>query len=306
MRIEQLQFFIELVKSGSVSAASKKLYMSQQTLTYNLKSLEDELGFILYYYRTKGEIALTKEGKIVYSGAQSILARHQKMMSAIQESRGPTHNEDSDIVGGLVIHASPMISISILSTAYLEFMNAFPRVQVFCMENYQNNTVNALSNGLCDVGYILVGNTAKGFFNTIPDNVELELLNVYQIYMAMSLSHPLAQRQSLSLDMIRDFPLVIFEVGGPNGEHALKKSVDMKVDLATNNHKMCFDLLRERNNLLFSFEPFIKNNVFSDFVHRPLDEEHLNFHMYVARRKDNTEEQNRLIDCFNAIFKEYL
>lgn len=306
MRMEQLQFLIELVKAGSIRSASQRLYVSQQTLTYNLKSLEDEMGFTIYYYRNKGEIALTKEGKMVYLGAQAIVARYHKMLTDIEKVRGLSHPSYPEVTDELVIHASPMISISILSAAYIEYLNAFPQVQVFCMENYQNNTVKAIASGECDVGYILVGNTAEGFFNTLPEDVELELLNTYKIYLAMSLEHPLIHRFTLSLSQIAAYPLLIFEVGGPNGEHALKKSVEMDVDLATNNHKMCFDLLKERNNLLLSFEPFIKHNVFSDFVHRPLEADHLNFQMYVAWRKDVDPEKMKLIQGFNKIFKDYM
>ncbi len=306
MRIEQLTFFIELVHYGSIKEASQKCYVSPQTLTYNLKSLEDEFGGNLYYYSSKGKVVLTQEGKLVYSAAQSIIKRYNKLLASLEFLKEGSFEKNLSLKGQLVINASPMISISILASAYLEYMNAFPGVQVFSMENYQNNIVQNLNNSLCDVGYILVGNTAEGFFNTIPEHVHLELLKTYQIYLAMSPSHPLANKSSLTIKDIQDYPLVIFEVGGPEGEHALKKSARIKVDLATNNHKMCHDLLQERNGLLLSFEPFIKRNIFTSFYHRPLIDENLNFHLYIAKNEKLSAKQTQLVDAFNDIFTEFL
>lgn len=306
MRIEQLSFFIELVHCGSIKEASQKCFVSPQTLTYNLKSLEDEFNGNLYYYSSKGNVLLTQEGKLVYSAAQSIMARYNKLISSLELLKEGSFQKNLSLKGQLVIHASPMISVSILASAYMEFMNTYPSVQVFSMENYQNNIVQNLNASLCDVGYILVGNTAEGFFNTIPEHVQLELLKTYQIYLAMSPSHPLANKSSLTIKDIENYPLVIFEVGGPEGEHALKKTARINVDLATNNYKMCGDLLQERNSLLLSFEPFIKRNIFTNFYHRPLIDEGLSFHLYVARNKNLSAEQAKLVDAFNSIFMEFL
>ena len=44
MEIRQLMYFIQIVKSGTYSAAAKQLYLSQPALSKAVKHLEEELG----------------------------------------------------------------------------------------------------------------------------------------------------------------------------------------------------------------------------------------------------------------------
>ena len=65
MQFEQLEYFIEVVKAGSINAASKKVYISQQNLNKSLHSLENELGFDILN-RTHRGVSLTEEGKVFW------------------------------------------------------------------------------------------------------------------------------------------------------------------------------------------------------------------------------------------------
>ena len=60
----QIETFLAIVQSGSISRASEVLYLSQPTVSYRLQSLEDELGFALME-RHKGQrnIELTVKGR---------------------------------------------------------------------------------------------------------------------------------------------------------------------------------------------------------------------------------------------------
>lgn len=305
MKIDQLTALIEVVKEGSINAASKKLFVSQQSLHYALKSLEDELGTAIYY-RIKGGVALTEEGQVVYSAAQAIVARHQHMLDGLEALKNTDHVCDSGLSGELSIHASPMISLSILPIAYMEYMHRYPKVQVFCKDSYQNNIVQAVADRSCDLGYILVGNHAEGFYQSVPEEVQLEHINSFPLYFGMSSNHPLALHQRLSLQAIREYPLVVYEVGGPQGEHALLNSIDMKQDLATDNYKMCCAYLNEGKALLLSFELFILYKVFADFRHVPLQKKEIYFNLYQARHRELSEDKRQLTESFDQIMKQHL
>ena len=66
MKIEQLEFLIEVCRAGSINAASKKIFISQQSLNQSLRNLEEELGFTVLN-RTKRGVTLTKQGLMVYN-----------------------------------------------------------------------------------------------------------------------------------------------------------------------------------------------------------------------------------------------
>ena len=65
MNYIQIEAFLTIVKMGSLNKAAEMLYISQPSLTYRLKSLEDELGHRLFA-RKKGQhiTRLTPEGRI--------------------------------------------------------------------------------------------------------------------------------------------------------------------------------------------------------------------------------------------------
>lgn len=302
MQLEQLRYFIEVVKAGSINAASKKVYISQQNLNKSLHSLENELGFEILN-RTRKGVSLTEEGKIFFNTAQAIVARFEQMQDQVARLRNASNNP---LQGRMNIHISPMLSISILPMAYVDYMYAYPDVQVYCQEKYRDDIVREVSQHPDDVGFILVPNTITPFFENIPDNVQLKLFETYPIYMAMSPRHPLAQQRSISLHSITEYPLIVYEAGGAKGIHAFQEMADTHVMLSTNNFFICQDLLREGHALMYSFPKYIGRRVFSDCVHLPVSVKNVHFELYMAYNKNARNKARHLINSFSNIFQQYL
>ena len=70
--IRQLLYFTTIAEEGSISAAAKKLHLSQPPLSYQMKLLEEELHLPLIERSARG-IALTEAGRVLYKRAQGIL-----------------------------------------------------------------------------------------------------------------------------------------------------------------------------------------------------------------------------------------
>lgn len=62
MKIQDMQLFLEIVQCGSISAASRKLYISQPAVSQCLKKLEQELGTPLLIRRSGKTAELTRTG----------------------------------------------------------------------------------------------------------------------------------------------------------------------------------------------------------------------------------------------------
>ena len=58
--------FLTTAQTGSLSAASKRLFISQPAVSKAIKQLEDELGITLFFRSSKGVI-LTDDGELLYS-----------------------------------------------------------------------------------------------------------------------------------------------------------------------------------------------------------------------------------------------
>lgn len=72
MDLKQLEYFVTIVNEGNISAAAKRLNMSQPPLSNHMKLLENQLGCILFE-RGSRHIKLTEAGRILYSKANSLL-----------------------------------------------------------------------------------------------------------------------------------------------------------------------------------------------------------------------------------------
>jgi len=71
MRVEYLEYLLEVNRSGSISAAAEKLYLRQSTLSALIGNLEDELD-VKIFQRTRKGVTPTPEGELVLSYAKKM------------------------------------------------------------------------------------------------------------------------------------------------------------------------------------------------------------------------------------------
>ena len=72
MEFRQLEYFIAVVETGSISAASRKVYVAQPALTRQMRLLEEDVGPQLLYRHARG-IRPTVAGQALYSEATRML-----------------------------------------------------------------------------------------------------------------------------------------------------------------------------------------------------------------------------------------
>lgn len=83
MEISQLEQFRAIAECKTMREAAEKLYLSQPTLSYNLKKLESELGCSLFM-RAHNRLQLTPYGEIVLEHSAGMSERMQAMLDAIE------------------------------------------------------------------------------------------------------------------------------------------------------------------------------------------------------------------------------
>ena len=65
MRLEHFQYIVEIARCKSMSKASKKLFITQPSLSTAIQGLETELGFQIFKRSASG-VALTDKGDILH------------------------------------------------------------------------------------------------------------------------------------------------------------------------------------------------------------------------------------------------
>ena len=78
MTFQQIQYIIEISRCGSISKASKNLYVAQPYLSKLLKELEEEMGITIFNRNIKG-VDLTDEGKEFINHVRPLLEQKKNI-----------------------------------------------------------------------------------------------------------------------------------------------------------------------------------------------------------------------------------
>jgi len=86
MKLQQLRYLTEVVRRGlNVSEAADALHTSQPGVSKQIRSLEDELGILVFVRHGKRLVAITEPGKAVVAIAERILSEAQNLKRAGEE-----------------------------------------------------------------------------------------------------------------------------------------------------------------------------------------------------------------------------
>lgn len=146
MDIKVLRNFVEIVNCGSLTAASKKLFIAQPALSNQLKALEKELNVTLIERNSRHQ-KLTHAGKLFYSRAKNIIFQENATYQEIGDAR---HGE----VGCLKIAAIQSGEINLLQEIIPRFAKAFPRITYEFQEQETENTLELLADGTVEIGVV--------------------------------------------------------------------------------------------------------------------------------------------------------
>lgn len=118
----KIEVFIYAAENESLSEAAKQLHLTQPAVSYQIRSLEQELGVTLFTRRTNG-LKLTEAGQLMLPWARRLLHDTndlRKMMTSLQE----------DIVGELRIACSTTAGKYILPQLAARFSLRYPTIKV--------------------------------------------------------------------------------------------------------------------------------------------------------------------------------
>lgn len=87
MNFKHLHYFWTVARSGGVLRASEKLHLTPQTVSAQIKLLEDQLGTALFRPAGRG-LELTEAGRLALSYADEIFALGDELQSALSSHRG--------------------------------------------------------------------------------------------------------------------------------------------------------------------------------------------------------------------------
>lgn len=118
----EVALFIQVVDSGSFTAAAERLGVSRAVISKHLSRLERQLGVQLLH-RTTRRLSLTEAGQILYQGSRPNLA-------AIDEVQAEVSRLQSQPVGELRLNSPMSFGVLHVAPAIPAFLKQYPSVQV--------------------------------------------------------------------------------------------------------------------------------------------------------------------------------
>ena len=87
MELYHLRYVIALAEKQNFSKAADELFITQPTLSQQIKKLEDNLG-IQIFYRTTKTVTLTQDGKEFVDKARKVMKCYKELEDWTRQKRG--------------------------------------------------------------------------------------------------------------------------------------------------------------------------------------------------------------------------
>src|SRR5215467_3161523 len=87
MELHQLRYFVTVVRDGTFTKAAERLYITQPSLSEQIRKLETELGSPLFQ-RLGRRLALTGAGQAFLPHAERVMLEVQQAQARVQEVQG--------------------------------------------------------------------------------------------------------------------------------------------------------------------------------------------------------------------------
>lgn len=197
MTIIQLQYLIEVANCGSFSGASERCFVTQPSLSMQIKALEDELGVVLLD-RSKKPVIPTDAGNVVIAQAQETLRAYNCIRESVAELKGETS-------GKLRLGVIPTIAPYLLHKFIPDFVKEFPRVELEIREMITADIIEALKHDNIDAAIVASGTCGDGI-------VEHDLFSD-RFYAYVSPENPLFERTNIRIEDIDLKDLILLSRG---------------------------------------------------------------------------------------------
>lgn len=193
-RLKQLRAFCKAVETKSISKAGEALFLSQPTVSLQIRALERELC-VQVFERRGPVINLTPDGKILYELSKPLINGIDNLSQDFNSMAGRLES------GELHITAGQTACMYLLPRYIQRFKHEYPGVHVKLSNNTGKDGRELLKSDNVDFA---VGTMAEN-----SDDMVFEPLFEYEPVLITPLDHPLAGRKNISLKDISPYGLIL-------------------------------------------------------------------------------------------------
>lgn len=197
MTLLQLKYFVSVCDHGSLSLASKFLYVTQPALSSAIAHLEKEYNLKLFE-RKSNTMVLTKEGSFFYEKARIILETVDIFEKDLHDlSAGKTT---------IRIGVPPMIGSFLFPRIYEKYMLDHTDARFEIWEEGSLSIRNKIQNKALDLGFSILNDSEN-------EPYQREVIFETELLFCVSKKNHLSKRSILTIEDIKNEPIILMREG---------------------------------------------------------------------------------------------
>ena len=206
MNLRDLRYLVAIADHKHFGHAAEASFVSQPTLSTQLKKLEDELGMALIE-RNPRNVMLTEVGEAVVARARTILREADEIKAIARRAKDPES-------GTVRVGIFPTLGPYLLPHIVPEIVNRFPKLELILVEEKTEVVLKKLHDGELDAGILALP--------IHDDSLHAEFLFEETFVLALPKSHRLAKSKKVKLVDLATESLLLLDDGHCLRDQALE------------------------------------------------------------------------------------
>jgi len=229
MNLKDLKYLVALADTGHFGKAAERTFVSQPTLSAQLKKLEEFLGVKLVERQPKN-VQLTDVGKQVVVRARRMLDEGEQIISLARNNTDP-------LAGKLKLGLIPTIGPYLLPRIMQKIRKALPDLGLMLYEHQTEPLLKRVKDGEIDVGILALPIAHEG--------MQTRALYEEAFTVALPNDHPLAARPTIRVQDLKGQTLLLLEDGHCLRDQALEVCSRIEVREAEDFRATSLETLRQ-------------------------------------------------------------
>ena len=211
MTLQQLKYAVCTAECKSMNKAASRLFISQPSLSGTIRDLEEEIGMKIFSRSNRG-ITITPEGEDFLGYARQILQQYQLMEEKFIEKKKPKQK-----------FSVSMQHYTFAVQAFIEMAKDFGMddFEFAVHETKTHEVIENVRNQKSEIGILYLNDFNRQVMEKMEkifqeNAVEFTELFDCGIYVFLWKGNPLAQKELIEFEDLKDYPCLSFEQGDEN------------------------------------------------------------------------------------------
>jgi DNA-binding transcriptional LysR family regulator len=208
MKLQQLRYVVKVAECGSITEASRRLFVSQPSITASIRDLENEMGVHIFERTNKG-VVVSEEGETFLGYARQVL-------------------DQADLLEGKYKGTSEQVPHFSVSCQHYSFaVNAFvdvirefdaARYDFTLREEQTHEIIEDVAHMKSELGILYLSEHNREVIERMLAANELVFEGLFcaKPHVFVCADHPLADHASVTLEDLEDYPFLSYEQGSYN------------------------------------------------------------------------------------------